>query len=96
MKAFHRLGAFDAHQLVDPIPHCFLGFLKSGVAGGNRRGSDLAGQIVTNGIGDHKIAVGQALHQRRGAQAVGPVVGEIRFAQSVEAGHGGGQLIVDP
>ena len=45
---------------------------------------------------EHEVAVGQALHQRAGAEAVGAVVGEVGLAEHVEAGHVAHQVVVDP
>ena len=49
--------------------------------------------IVANGVGQYEITVGQTLHQRRGAEAVGTVAGEVGLADSVQAGDGGHQVV---
>ena len=55
-----------------------------------------AGQVAAEGVGDHEVAVGQALHERRGAQAVGAVIGEVRFAQHEQAWDGAHEVVVHP
>ena len=58
-------------------------FFKSFVRGGNGLGSDLIGEIISNGVRDNEITIGQALHQGRSTQAIGPVITEIGFAQCI-------------
>ena len=41
----------------------------------------LPGQVVADRVRDDEVAVGQALHQRRGPEAVRPVVREVRLAE---------------
>ena len=53
-------------------------------------------EVVADGVGDDEVAVGEALHQRAGAEAVGAVVGEVGFAEHEQAGDGALQLIVHP
>ena len=57
---------------------------------------ELAGQVVTDGVRQDEVAVGQTLHQGRSAEAVAAVVGEVGFADGVEAGDGGHQVVVHP
>ena len=54
------------------------------------------GEVVADRARQHEVAVGESLHQRRRAEAVGAVVGEVRLAGAVQAGDGGHQLVVDP
>ena len=56
----------------------------------------VAREIIAERVGHDEVAVGEALHQRAGAQAIGAVVGEIRFADYEQAGDGGHQVVVDP
>jgi len=44
----------------------------------------------------HEVAVGQALHERRRAEPVGSLVGEVRLAQHEQAGHVAHEVVVDP
>ncbi len=63
---------------------------------GDRRLLRVAGEVVGQRRREHEVAVGQALHQRRGAQAVGAVVGEVGLADREQARDGGLQVVVDP
>ena len=54
------------------------------------------GEVVADRARQHEVAVGESLHQRRRAEAVGAVVGEVRLAGAVQAGDRGHQLVVDP
>ena len=58
--------------------------------------SDLAGEIVRQSVGEDEIAVGQSLHERAGAEAIGAVIGEIRFADDVQAGNVAHQIVIHP
>ncbi len=53
-------------------------------------------EVVADGVRQHEVAVRQALHQRRGAEAVGAVVGEVRLAGHEQAGDRGLEVVVDP
>ena len=53
-------------------------------------------EIVADGVGNDEVAVGQALHQGAGAEAIGAVVGEIRFAEDEQSGDRALQLVIDP
>ena len=53
-------------------------------------------EVVADGVRDDEVAVGQALHERAGAQTVGAVVREIRLAEHVQAGNGAHQVVVHP
>ena len=72
-----------------------LGFAHGGV-GGIDLLEFVGGQIIADGVWQNEVAVGQALHERAGAQAVGAVVGEVRFADHVQAGDSGHQVVVHP
>ena len=43
------------------------------------------GQVVADRVGQDEVAVGQALHQRAGAEPVGAVVGEVGLADHEQA-----------
>lgn len=53
-------------------------------------------EVVSDCIRKDEISVGKALHQRAGAEAVGAVVGVVRFADHKEAGHVAHEEVVDP
>ena len=59
-------------------------------------GQRRARQVVADRVRDDEVAVGQPLHQRAGAQPVGAVIGEVRFAQHVQARQVAHQVVVDP
>ena len=75
---------------------CCFGRLELRVIDARRRLAEQRRQVVADGVRQHEVAVGQALHQRRRAEAVGTVVAEVGLAGAVQAGHGGHQLVVDP
>ncbi len=56
----------------------------------------VAGEVVVDGRRQHEVAVGEALHEGRGTQAVGAVVGEVGLADREQAGDGGLEVVVDP
>ena len=73
MEAVYSAGAIDINKLVDALLDGSLSlfeFLLIGMNGARF----LVGKVVGNGCWNHKIAVSQALHERRGAQAVGSVL----------------------
>ncbi len=42
--------------------------------------------VVANGVRQNEVAVRKPLHRRAGAQAIGAVIGEIRFAEHEQTG----------
>lgn len=56
----------------------------------------VAGEVVVDGGRQHEVAVGEALHQGRGAQPVRAVVGEVGLADREQAGDAGLEVVVDP
>ena len=54
------------------------------------------GEVVADRVRQDEVAVGQALHQRRGAEAVGAVVGEVGLAGHEQSGDRRLQVVVDP
>ena len=62
---------------------------------GDGRRAD-AGEVIADGVGQHEVAVRQALHEGAGAQSVGAVVGEVGLAEHVQAGDGAHQVVVHP
>src|SRR3954462_13645714 len=53
-------------------------------------------QIVTNRRWEYEVAVGQALHQRAGAQAIGAVIGKVCLPDDMEPWDGAHQVVIDP
>ena len=66
-----------------------------GVVGRERRERAL-GEVVADRVGQDEVAVGQALHQRRRAEPVGAVVGEVGLAGDEQPGDRRLQVVVDP
>ncbi len=90
-----RLAALDRQQRVDALLNRVRRGLERVVIGrdlGQRR----ARQVVADRVGDDEVAVRQPLHQRAGAQPVGAVVGEVRFAEDVQPRHRAHQVVVHP
>ena len=54
------------------------------------------GQVAADGVRNDKVAVGQALHQGAGAQAVGAVIREVGLTQDEQAGDGAHQVVIHP
>ena len=53
-------------------------------------------EVMTDRVGNDEIAVGQTLHQRTGAQAIGAMIGKVRLAEDVKAWNVAHQVVVDP
>ena len=53
-------------------------------------------EVVADRVRDDEVAVGEPLHQRARAEPVRAVVGEVRFAEHVQAGDGAHQVVVHP
>ncbi len=95
VERVHRALPVDGQQLRHPGGHRRLRFAEGrmirphlGQVGG--------GQVIADRVRDHEVPVGQPLHERAGPQPVGPVVGEVRFAQHVQAGDRAHEVVVDP
>ena len=54
------------------------------------------GQVVADGVREDEVTVGQALHEGGSAETVAAVVGEVRFADGVQARDGGLEVVVHP
>ena len=63
---------------------------------GRDLGQRRAGEVVADGRRDDEVAVGEALHEGAGAEAVGAVVREVRLAQDVQPRDGAHQVVVHP
>ena len=73
-----------------------LGARNSGSSVETGGGAEQRREVVGDGGRQHEVAVGEALHERAGTEAVGAVVGEVRLAEHVEAGDVAHQVVVDP
>ena len=96
MEVVGRAGALDVEVALEAGPGLVLGLLERRVVGAGDRLVEHRGEVRGDRVRQHEVAVGQALHQRRGAEAVGAVVGEVGLAGAVQAGDRGHQLVVDP
>ena len=63
---------------------------------GRERLERRAREVVADRVRDDEVAVRQALHERAGAEAVRAVVGEVGFAEHVQAGEVAHQVVVHP
>lgn len=88
--------AVDGEQQVQPVLGVGDDLFDSGVRGVDLVVVRVAGQVVVDGRRQDEVAVGEALHQRGSAEAVGAVVGEVGLADGEEAGDGGLEVVVDP
>ena len=87
--------AVDRHEVVDPALHGLLCLDDSGVGLGNLVERTIC-EVVPDRVRQHEVAVCQALHQGRGTEAVGAVVGEVRLTGHEQPGNRGLQVVVDP
>ena len=68
----------------------------------NRRmiGADLlqlgCGQVIADRVGKNEVTIRQSLHQGAGAEPVGAVIGEVGFADRIEPGNRGHQVVIHP
>ena len=95
MSSTVRLPLIDeqlAHLLVDRG----LGLHERRVVGGHGRVSEQRREVLTDRVRQHEVAVREALHQRRRAEPVGTVIGEVRLAEHEQPGHVAHQVVVDP
>ena len=72
-------GAVVGHEVVDARLHRLLASTTAGWSVGDLLERPV-GEVVADRVRQHEVAVGQALHQRGGAEPVGAVVGEVRLA----------------
>ena len=92
----HGTLALNGEELVDACLDSIFGSLELGQVGGEAGNGDLVAEVVLNGVGQHEVTVGQALHEGGCAEAVCTVVGEVALADGEEALHGSLQFIVYP
>ena len=53
-------------------------------------------EVVADRVRQHEVAVGEALHERRRAEPVRALVGEVRLAEHEQPGQVAHQVVVDP
>jgi sRNA-binding protein len=91
MERRHGAFAFDREQRSSASATSSSAFLNSAcVAAGAAALRSRDNSPIVYGIDE--VAVGQALHQRAGAEAIRAVIGEIRFAEHEQPGHVAHQL----
>ena len=95
MEGVDAARSLRADEFSDALLDLGLGLLELGTIGRDFL-SELAGQVIADGDRQYEIAIGQTLHQRARAEAVGSVIGEIRLAPDVESGDRRHQVVVDP
>ena len=77
------------HKSVQTFANILLSLVKLGGIRRNLAHINLVSQIVLHSIRQHKIAVGQSLHQCRCTQTVGTMVGEVGFTGGKETRDSG-------
>jgi len=95
MEAVCSAGAVDGEQFFEP---CFCvgnGFFEFGVLSG-QFGLFGRREVVSNGIRQNEITVGQTLHQRACAEAVGAMVREVGLTDDMQTWEVGHEVIVHP
>ena len=63
---------------------------------GRRPFAHLSGEIIRQGVGQNKIAVGQTLHERARAEPIRAVIGKVRFADDEQARDVAHQIVINP
>ena len=96
VDAVHGLGTLDGEYLLNPLADGLLGLGELGSVDVGLGLRKLMGQIVADGVREDKVTVSQALHKGGGTETVAAVVGEVSFADGVEARDGGLEIIVNP
>ena len=95
MERVHGPLAVDGQQLLDPPVDGRFRLLEGGMVGAHL-GQRRRGQVVADRVRDDEVAVGQALHERAGAQPVRAVVREVGFPEHVQAGDRAHEVVVHP
>jgi hypothetical protein len=54
---------------------------------GRRAFAYLSGEIIRQGVGQHKITIGQTLHEGAGSEPVRAMIGKIRLPDDMQAGN---------
>src|SRR3974390_1070603 len=88
-------GAFGVEEVVGDVGGVGNGVLGSGKVRRNLGGLR-SGEVIPYRVWNDEVAIGKALHQGAGAQAIGTVIGEVGFPENEQAGNGRHQVVVDP
>ncbi len=96
MEVVDRMLPVHREQLLRLVGDRRLRLSECRVVGRHRLGPELRSQVVGDGRRQHEVAVGQALHERAGSQAVRALIGEVGLTEHVEPGHVAHQVVVDP
>src|SRR5690606_14600936 len=96
MQLVDGLMTLDAKQSLRCSVHVFQCFLKGWMISRNPVAPPCVGEVVADGIGNHKVAVGKPLHECAGTEPVGPMVGKVSLAERVQPWNGGGKVVVNP
>ena len=95
MELVDRLVAFDRQHAIELCPDLAFCVVEGGVFG-VVAARLLLREVAADGVRNHEEAIGQALHQRAGAESVRPVVGEVGLAEHEQTGDGAHQVVVHP
>ncbi len=95
MKGIDRAFSIDREQLLGSRLHVVFCFPKFRMVR-RRPFADLAGEISRQRVGQHEIAVSQALHEGARAEPICAVIGEIRFTDDVQSRDVAHQIVVHP
>jgi hypothetical protein len=95
VERIDRALALDRKHAADALAGFGFGLFELRQVGVHRAGL-LADEVVGDGRGNHEVAIGKALHERRSAEAVGTVIGKICFAQHMQAGDVRHQIVIHP
>ena len=96
MVVIDRLRPVDGQPAILLIGHTGDRLGEHRVVGRYCRLAEQAGQIVTDGVRQHEVAVSQALHEGTRSEAVGAMVREVGLTDRVQARHRGHQVVVHP
>jgi len=88
--------ALNAHQFRDAVLDGLFSFEEFRPVGRKTRSTDFISQVILDGVRQHKVTIGQTLHEGRSAQSVGSVIREVGFTDTEETGDGGLEFIVHP
>ena len=95
VEAVHAALALAAEEALRLRSADFERLLKLRMLGGDAAGL-LMHEVVRDGRRDDEIAIGEALHERGGTEAVRAVIGEVRLAEHMEAGEVAHEVVVHP